>query len=137
MEHRLRLGILGSTKGTDMQAIIDAIESNILHADIKIVISNKKDGYILERAKKHNIKTFHVDYTKHSTREDAEKELVAKLKEEDVQLVLLIGWMRILTTYIVNEYAGRIWNIHPSLLPKYSGGMNLGTFDICVKFYTR
>lgn len=79
----------------------------------------------MERARKHNLKTLHINYLDYSSREEAEKEIVAKLKEHRVELVLLIGWMKILTSVLVDNFRGRIWNVHPSLLPKYGGGMNL------------
>ncbi len=121
----LRIAILGSTRGTDMQAIMDAIEAKKLNAEIMLVVSDKKDAFILERAKLHKIETFFIDYKKYSRREDAEKEIVARLRGKKTNLVLLIGFMKILSPYFVREFKGRIWNIHPSLLPKYAGGMNL------------
>jgi len=108
-----------------LQAIIDAIESDSLGAEIVLVASDAKNAFILERAKKHGIETFSVDYSKFETREDAEKKIAEKFREKETELILLIGFMRLLTPYFVNEFKGKIWNIHPSLLPKYAGGMNL------------
>ena len=120
----LRLGVLASTRGTDMQAVIDAINSNKLNAAISVVISNKKDAYALERARNHNIKSVFIDQ-KNKTREEFDKEVVKILEEHKVDLILLIGYMRILSPWFVSRYRNRILNIHPSLLPKYSGGMDL------------
>lgn len=123
---KLKIAVLGSTKGTDMQAIIDSIENQKLDAEIVLVVSDKENAFILERAKKHGIETLVVNYKKFENREEAEKVIVQKLKEKEAQLVLLIGFMKITTPYFVNEFKARIWNIHPSLLPKYASGMNLG-----------
>ncbi|PIN85550.1 MAG: phosphoribosylglycinamide formyltransferase [Candidatus Diapherotrites archaeon CG11_big_fil_rev_8_21_14_0_20_37_9] len=122
---KLILGILGSTKGTDLQAIIDAIENKKLDAKIAVVCSDKKDAFIIERAEKHGIETLYVNYKEFSERKEAEKIIAEKFKEKGVQLILLIGFMKIISPYFVNEFKGKIWNIHPSLLPKYAGGMNL------------
>lgn len=122
---QLKIAVLGSTKGSDLQAIIDAIDRKELEAEISLVASDKKDAFILERAEKHGIETFFADYKKHKDRRAAEKEIVQKLRSKKTELVLLIGFMKILSPYFVNEFRGRILNIHPSLLPKYAGGMNM------------
>lgn len=117
---------MGSTNGTDMQAIIDAIAKKELDAEISLVVSNKKDAYILTRAKDNGIPTYHIDYTLHKNREEAEADIVQRIGEMGgAQVIILIGWMKILTPYIIGQYKGRIWNVHPSLLPKYAGGMDL------------
>ena len=119
----IKLGILASAKGTDMQAIIDAIESKNLNAFISVVISNKKDAYALERARKHDINSIFID-SKGKNREEFDKEVLKELKKNKVQLILLIGYMRILSNWFVKKYKNKIMNIHPSLLPKYAGGMD-------------
>ena len=119
----LRLGILASTKGTDMQAVIDAINSKNLNAVISIVISNKSDAYALERARKHGIKAVFID-SKGKEREQYDKEIAKVLDENNVDLVLLIGYMRFLSSWFVSRYRNKIMNIHPSLLPKYAGNMD-------------
>lgn len=126
---KIKIGVLGSTRGTDLQAIIDEIEAGRLGAEIALVVSDKKDAFILERAKAHKIETFFVDYKKYESREMAEKEMVSQLRKRDAQLVLLIGFMKILSPYFVSQFRHRIWNIHPSLLPKYAGGMNLNVHE--------
>jgi formyltetrahydrofolate-dependent phosphoribosylglycinamide formyltransferase len=125
MATKIKLGVLGSTNGTDLQAIIDAIEKKELDAEIVLVVSDKEGSGILERARKHGIETFSVNYERFNSRSDAEAVMVIELKRREVELVLLIGFMKILTPYFVNEFRGRIWNIHPSLLPKYAGGKDL------------
>ena len=119
----LRLGILASTKATDLQAVIDAISSKKLNAVISVLISSKQDAYALERARKHNIKSVFID-TKGRKREEYDKEIAKVLDENKVELILLIGYMRFLNPWFVNRYRNRIMNIHPSLLPKYAGGMD-------------
>ncbi len=120
----LRLGVLASTKGTDMQAIIDAINSKKLNAVISVVISDKQDAYALERARNHNINAVFID-SKGKKREQYDKEVAKVLDENDVDLIMLIGYMRILSPWFVNKYRNKIMNIHPSLLPKYAAGMDL------------
>jgi len=120
----LRLGILASTRATDMQAIIDAISAKKLNAVVSVVISNKAEAYALERAKNHKIIAVFID-SKGKTREEYDKEVAKILDEYKVELIILIGYMRILSPWFVNRYKNRIMNIHPSLLPKYSGGMDL------------
>ncbi|MBI2655311.1 phosphoribosylglycinamide formyltransferase [Candidatus Woesearchaeota archaeon] len=114
----LRLGILASTRGTDMQAVIDAISLKKLNAVISAVISNKQDAYALERAKNHKIRAVFID-TKARTREEYDKEVSKILDKNNADLILLIGYMRILSPWFVKRYKNRIINIHPSLLPKY------------------
>lgn len=119
----LRLGILASTKGTDLQAVIDAIISKKLNAVISVVVSNKQDAYALERARNHKIKAVFID-AKNKSREEFDKEISNELDKAKAELVLLIGYMRFLSPWFVNKYKNRIMNIHPSLLPKYAGGMD-------------
>jgi len=120
----LRIGILASTKGTDMQAVIDAINSKKLNASVSVVISNKKDAFALERARKHKINSIFID-SKGKGREAYDKEISKELDKSKVDLILLIGYMRFLSPWFVSKYKNRIMNIHPSLLPKYAGGMDL------------
>lgn len=119
----LRIGILSSTRATDMEAIVSAISSKKLSAVISIVISNKQDAYALERAKNHNIKAVFID-SKGKDREDYDKEIAKVLEQNNVDLILLIGYMRFLSPWFVNKYKNKVMNIHPSLLPKYAAGMD-------------
>ena len=118
---KIKLGVLASTKGTDMQAIIDEIEAGRLEAEISVVISNKEDAPALERARKHGIEAVFVDA---KGREEFDQEVMGILKGKGVDLVLLIGYMRILSTEFVNAYRDKIMNVHPSLLPAFGGGMD-------------
>jgi len=106
-----------------MQAIIDAISQNKLNTEISVVVSNKK-CYALERAEKHDIKAVFVS-PKNKEREDFDKEVASILEENNVDLILMIGYMRIISKWFVDKFPNKIMNIHPSLLPKYKEGMDL------------
>jgi len=120
---KIRLGVLASMRGTDMQAIIDEIGTGGLDAEISVVISNNEDAYALERARKHGIEAVFVD-GKDKSREEFDWEVMGILKGKNVDLILLIGYMRILSAEFVSEYRNRIMNVHPSLLPAFGGGMD-------------
>lgn len=125
---KIKLGILGSTKGTDLQAIIDVIDRGELDASIEVVISNRKKSYILERARNHGIKAIFISH-KGKEREDFDREMTDVLKSKGVELILLIGFMRILSPWFCRYWDNRIFNVHPSLLPKYAGGMDMNVHE--------
>jgi len=128
----IRLGVLGSTKGTDLQAILDSIQAEQLNAVVSVVLSNRKNAFILERAKNHSVPTFFISHQGKRRKEfDAEMTLV--LKNHNVDLVLLIGFMRILSDDFCREWRDRILNVHPSLLPKYAGGMDMNVHEEVLK----
>ncbi|AIT09290.1 phosphoribosylglycinamide formyltransferase [Candidatus Francisella endociliophora] len=120
----LKLVVLGSTRGTNMQAIIDAIDFNQIDASIELVISNRKSAYILQRAQEHNIFNKFVS-AKGLTRERYDELLVNEIQKYNPDIVLLIGFMRILSPVFIKAFKGKILNIHPSLLPKHAGLMDL------------
>ena len=124
----IKLGILGSTKGSDLQALLDSISSNELNAKISIVLSNKKNAYILERAKNNNVPAIFISHSG-KTREVFDREITAVLKKHEVDLVLLIGFMRILSAEFCREWREKVLNVHPSLLPKYAGGMDINIHE--------
>ena len=128
----IKLGVLGSTKGTDLQAILDAIGSGELNAEVSVVLSNRKNAFILERAENHNVPAVFVSHKK-KAREEFDAELTANLNEHDVGLVLLIGFMRILSTEFCNTWRDKLLNVHPSLLPKYAGGMDTNVHEEVIK----
>ena len=119
----IKLGVLGSTKGTDLQAIINAINSGDLKAQVSVVISDRSKSYILERARLNQIPSFFVS-AKNKTRSQFDSEITKLLIKEKIELVLLIGFMRILSAEFCQRWHKKIINVHPSLLPKYSGGMD-------------
>ena len=124
----INIGVLGSTNGTDLQAVIDAIDNKIINASIKVVISNKKNAFILKRAENHNIKARYVTH-KNKTRNEFDQEVTNHLKENNVELILLIGFMRILSNEFCHRWQDKILNVHPSLLPKYAGGMDTNVHE--------
>ena len=117
----LSLVILISGNGSNLQAIIDAIQAGALHAEIRAVISNNPDAYGLTRARQAGIRVEVLDHRHYANREAYDRELQELIDKYQPQLVVLAGFMRILTTDFVNHYYGRMLNIHPSLLPKYQG----------------
>ena len=119
----LRLGILGSTKGTDLEAIITAIQKGTLNAKINLVVSNKENALLLKRAENNNIKKEFISDNSIS-REKYGNLLTQRFKNNDVDVILLIGFMRILSKSFCDDWNNKILNVHPSLLPKYAGGIN-------------
>ncbi|MBS4015715.1 MAG: phosphoribosylglycinamide formyltransferase [Candidatus Latescibacteria bacterium] len=117
----IKLGVLVSGSGTNLQAIIDAVEQGVLNAELAVVISNKKDAYALERARKHQIPALFINHKDYAKREDFEQALIKELDSRNVDLVCLAGFMRVLTPYFVNHFPHRILNIHPALLPAAKG----------------
>ena len=115
------LGVLCSGRGTDLQSIIDAIGRGEVAATIAVVLADKPDAYALTRAEKAGIKAVCIDRKQFDGRQPFEEALIAALDEAGVTLVVLAGFMRILTPYFVRHYAGRIMNIHPALLPSFPG----------------
>lgn len=119
----MKLAVLGSTNGTDLDAIITAIKNQEIDASIEVVISNVESSGILEKAKKYYIDHCYVSH-KNKKRDVFDLEMSQILELKKVDLILLIGFMRILSSSFIDRWAGRIINVHPSLLPKYAGGMN-------------
>jgi len=119
----MNIGVLASTKGTDLQAVIDAIETKKLNIKISVVISNKENAYVLERARKHNIEAVFID-SNGKEREEFDKEINSVLEKHNVDIILLIGYMRILSSWFVKKWDNKIMNIHPSLLPDFAGRMD-------------
>lgn len=115
-----RIAVLASTKGTDLQAIIDAIHAGTLHAELACVVSNKKNCFALERARTQGFKTHFIN-PKDKTREQFDAEMVTVLQQEKIDLVVLVGYMRILTPVFIHAFKDKIINVHPALIPKYSG----------------
>ena len=116
-----RLGVLISGRGSNLKAIIEAIEQKRLDASIAVVISNRADAPGLEHARTAGIETLVLSHTDFASREDYDRALVKELKDRGVALVCLAGFMRLLSPVMVGAFPNRILNIHPSLLPKYPG----------------
>ena len=115
------IAVFISGGGTNLQAIINATENKEINAKIKLVFSNKKNAYGLERAKKANIETLYLNRKNFSKSEEYDEEILKVLKEKDIDLIVLAGYLGILTSKIISNYRGRIINIHPSLIPSFCG----------------
>jgi phosphoribosylglycinamide formyltransferase-1 len=121
MAARLSLGVLISGSGTNLQAIIDAIEQDDLNAIIRVVVSNRGDAPGLTRARQHSLPTIVISHTDFSSREAFEAELIKALQDHGVELVVLAGFMRLLSPFFIRTFPQRIMNIHPALLPAFPG----------------
>lgn len=118
---KLRLGVLASGGGSNLQAIIDSIKCGYLPCEIAVVISDKPDAYALKRAELLGIKTETVQLESFQNRDEFDSELVRVLKDHNVELVVLAGFMRVVTRILINAFPMRIMNIHPALLPSFPG----------------
>ena len=108
----VKIGVLISGGGTNLQAVIDGCENKSINGEVKVVISNKEDAYGLERARNHKITAIC---------EKDENKIIEILKENEVELVILAGYLKIVSPKLVNEYRNKIINIHPSLIPAFCG----------------
>ena len=116
-----KIAVLISGNGSNLEAIINACKNNIINGSVDIVISNNPDAYGLQRAKNHSLDYKIIDNNKFETREDFDRALVEELKYSNPDLIVLAGFMRILTPVVIEAFKNKIINIHPSLLPKYPG----------------
>ena len=115
-----KVAVLISGNGSNLQAIIDKFKKDKL-IELCCVISNKQEAFGLERASKAGIKNYYIDHKKFVSRQEFERELIEVLEEHSVDLIVLAGFMRILSNIFVDKYIGKLVNIHPSLLPKHKG----------------
>ena len=119
---KVKIGVLVSGRGSNLQAIIDNIEKGALSAELAVVISDQADAYALERARKHNVPAVHVSAKGYrGKRDDYDALLVKELQKRNVELVCLAGFMRIITPTLIKAFPNRILNIHPALLPSFPG----------------
>jgi phosphoribosylglycinamide formyltransferase-1 len=119
----VRLAVLGSTNGTDLVPVVGAERSGSLSASVNVVISNNESSGILKKARHYGIENYFICH-KNKKRGVFDFEMSQILENKKIDLILLIGFMRILSPGFVNRWGGKIINVHPSLLPKYAGGMN-------------
>lgn len=118
----LKIAVLVSGGGTNLQAIIDAIENGtITNTEIAVVISNNANAYALERAKEHGIEALCISPKQYENREDFNKDFLEKLNSYQVDLVVLAGFLVVLPEMMIKQYENRIVNIHPSLIPSFCG----------------
>ena len=116
-----KIAVLISGNGSNLEALIDACKKDVIDGSIDIVISNNPDAYGIQRAKNHFINYKIIDNNRFETREDFDQALVEELKDSNPDLIVLAGFMRILTSVMTEAFKNKIINIHPSLLPKYPG----------------
>ena len=128
----IKLAVLGSTNGTDLRAIMAAISKGELDAEVSVVISNRKSAYILERARNYDVPAIFISH-KEKAREEFDAEMTTVLNKRGVDLVLLIGFMRILSSEFCRVWQNKLLNVHPSLLPKYAGGMDTNIHEEVLK----
>ena len=118
----LKVAVCVSGGGTNLQAIIDAVENgNIINTEIKVVISNNKNAYALERAKNHNIEGVCISPKDYETRAEFNKAFLEKLDSYEVDLVVLAGFLVVIPPEMIAKYRNRIINVHPSLIPSFCG----------------
>ncbi len=116
-----KIAVLISGNGSNLEALIDACNKNLINGSISIVISNNPDAFGIERAKNHSIDYKIINNRKFKTREDFDQAILEELKDSRPDLVVLAGFMRILSPVMTQAFKNKIINIHPSLLPKYPG----------------
>lgn len=122
-----RIAVLASGNGSNLQAIIDAIASGTIRgAEVALVLSDKKDAYALNRAQKHGIKHKFFNPKLYASRQEYDRALIACLREHDIDLVVLAGYMRLVSAEFVDAFRNRIMNIHPALLPAFPGTNGIG-----------
>ena len=127
----IRLAVLASTSGTDMGGLIEAISRKELDAEIVCCISNKECG-ALERARNNGIEAILIEPAD-KDREAFDREVAGEIDKRDIGLILLIGYMRILSPWFVKKYENKVMNIHPSLLPAFAGGMDKNVHEEVLK----
>lgn len=117
----MNIAVFCSGNGTNFQAIINKVKAGYIKANIALMVCDNPQAYALERARKAKVKTFLLTKDGNKNREEYDKAVIKKLEEENIDLVVLAGFMRLLSTYFVNKYRNRILNIHPALLPLFKG----------------
>ncbi|MEG3439938.1 phosphoribosylglycinamide formyltransferase [Pannus brasiliensis CCIBt3594] len=121
LEKPLSLGVMASGSGTNFEALVRAIESGQLNARIQVLIYNKANAKVKERADRAKIPTVFLDHRKFPDREEFDRAIVRFLRDYGVEWTILAGWMRIVTPVLLDAFPDRVINIHPSLLPSFKG----------------
>lgn len=117
----LKIGVLISGGGTNLQSLIDNTESGNINGKIDLIISNNKDAYGLERGRSANIDSLYIDPKDFSDNEEYNKMIIEELEKRSIDLIVLAGYLKILSKEFINKYRNKIINIHPSLIPSFSG----------------
>lgn len=121
-----KLAIFASGSGTNFQAIVDGVKTGKITAEVALMVCDKKGAFVIERAVKEQIPTFVFQAKDYESKADYEKEILHLLKEKEIDFIVLAGYMRLIGPTLLNEYEGRIVNIHPSLLPAFPGKDAIG-----------
>ncbi|MFE4707026.1 phosphoribosylglycinamide formyltransferase [Peribacillus simplex] len=129
-----RLAVFASGNGSNFQSIAEAIKCGKLEAEICLVVCDREDAYVLERAKLENIDSFSFSAKNYSNKTEYESEILEKLRQYEIEFIILAGYMRLIGPTLLQKYSQRIVNIHPSLLPSFPGKDAIGqAFDAGVK----
>ncbi|HKL12619.1 MAG TPA: phosphoribosylglycinamide formyltransferase [Halanaerobiales bacterium] len=115
------LAVLVSGRGSNLQSIIDKLHLKDKNIEIKCVICNKKDAFALKRAKKHGIKVYFIDERRYNDKKEYDKKIIKVITNNEIDLIILAGYMKVLTPTFVKKFKNKIVNIHPSLLPAFPG----------------
>jgi len=134
MADKKRVAVLASGFGSNLQAIIDQAQNLDINGEIVLVFSNNKNAYVLERAKKHGIKSASFNPGQFESRQQYDKELLVLLQNEKIDLIVMAGYMLLVGRDIIKEFSSRIINVHPALLPSFKGIHGIkNAFDYGVK----
>lgn len=134
MGAKYRIAVFASGQGSNFQNVLDASRAGELDAEIVLLVCDKPQAFVVERARQAGVECYLFDPKAYARREDYEAEIAAELEKRRVDLVVLAGYMRLLTAALVEPYAGRMINIHPSLLPAFPGKNAIGqAWDYGVK----
>lgn len=118
----LKIGVLASGRGSNFQSLIDSIEAGkIKNAQIRLLIVDNPNAYAIERAKKHSIEYLYMDICKYNTKNEYYAQIANELRNREIDLVILAGFMRVVKKPLIDAYPNRIMNIHPALLPSFPG----------------
>ncbi|MGE7907149.1 phosphoribosylglycinamide formyltransferase [Peribacillus sp. NPDC094092] len=129
-----RLAVFASGNGSNFQSIAEAIKSGKIEAEICLVVCDREDAYVLERAKLENIDSFSFSAKNYPNKTEYESEILEKLRQYEIEFIILAGYMRLIGPTLLQKYSQRIVNIHPSLLPSFPGKDAIGqAFDAGVK----
>jgi phosphoribosylglycinamide formyltransferase-1 len=123
---KLRLAVFASGNGSNFQAIVDAVQDGRLHAEVALLVCDKPQAKVVERARQAGVPVFVFEAKQYARREDYEAEIVRRLEECGVELIVLAGYMRLITSVLVEPWYGRMINIHPALLPAFAGVNGIG-----------
>lgn len=117
----VNIGVLVSGGGTNLQAIIDNIENKTINGQIKLIVSNREDAYGLVRGQNNNIESIFIDRKQFASEEEFNIKLIEEFKKRDIELIVLAGYLKVLSKDFISQFHNRIINIHPSLIPSFCG----------------